>query len=68
MAKQPTAVTKYWLPKNHRLPEARQMQGTLTFSEKEDILKFVPDNNIKMLHLCQVPEDGRLRTLSFSTC
>ena len=43
------------------------MQGTFVFSEKEDALKFMLDHNIKVLNLCHVPEDGRLRTLSFST-
>lgn len=43
------------------------MQGTLSFSDKKDVLKFISDNGIRILNLCHVPEDGRLRTLSFST-
>jgi len=30
-------------------------------------LKFISDNNIKIANLCHIPEDGRLKTLSFST-
>jgi glutamine synthetase len=37
------------------------------FSENEEIVKFVSDNNIKIANLCHIPEDGRLKTLSFST-
>ncbi len=33
---------------------------------KEDILKFISQNNIKILNLCHIPEDGRLKTLSFA--
>ena len=32
---------------------------------KEGILKLISDNNIKILNLCHIPEDGRLKTLSF---
>jgi len=32
---------------------------------KEDIIKFVKDKNIKMINLCHVGEDGRLKSLSF---
>lgn len=32
---------------------------------KEDIIKFVKDKDIKILNLCHVAEDGRLKTLSF---
>lgn len=42
------------------------MQGTSCFSEKEDILKFISTNNIRIINLCHIPEDGKLRTLSFS--
>jgi glutamine synthetase len=38
----------------------------LSFPEKEETLKFISDNNIRILNLCHIPEDGRLRTLSFS--
>jgi glutamine synthetase len=34
--------------------------------EKEDVVKFVSEKRIKILNLCHVPEDGRLKTLSFS--
>jgi len=43
------------------------MQGMLKFSEKEEIVRFISENNIKILNLCHIPEDGRLKTLSFST-
>jgi glutamine synthetase len=42
------------------------MQGMLRFSEKEEIVKFVSENGVKILNLCHIPEDGRLKTLSFS--
>jgi glutamine synthetase len=32
---------------------------------REDIVKFVENKKIRMLNLCHVPEDGRLKTLSF---
>jgi len=37
------------------------------FSQNEEVVKFVSDNNIKIANLCHIPEDGRLKTLSFST-
>lgn len=42
------------------------MLGKLAFSEKEEIIKFISENNIKILNLCHIPEDGKLKTLSFS--
>lgn len=42
------------------------MHGALSFSEKADVVKFVSENNVKIMNLCHVPEDGRLKTLSFS--
>ncbi|MGD0027611.1 MAG: glutamine synthetase family protein [Candidatus Bathyarchaeia archaeon] len=42
------------------------MSGSLSFSEKEDVVKFVNEKGIKIVNLCHVPEDGRLKTLSFS--
>jgi glutamine synthetase len=41
--------------------------GKLGFSEKEDVLKFILEKNIKILNLCHIPEEGRLKVLSFST-
>lgn len=43
------------------------MRGMLNFSEKEAVLKFVSENNVRILNLCHIPEEGRLKTLSFST-
>jgi glutamine synthetase len=37
------------------------------FSDRGEIIKFVSENNIRILNLCHIPEDGRLKTLSFST-
>jgi glutamine synthetase len=37
-----------------------------SFSDQDDVVKFVSENNIKIVNLCHVPEDGRLKTLSFS--
>ena len=42
------------------------MHGILNFSEKQEIVRFVSENGIKVLNLCHIPEDGRLKTLSFS--
>lgn len=39
----------------------------MKFSEKEDVIKFISENNIRILNLCHIPEDGRLKTLSFSS-
>jgi len=43
------------------------MHGVLNFSEKEAVLKFISENNIRILNLCHIPEEGRLKALSFST-
>ncbi len=42
------------------------MHESPCFSEKEDVVKFISENGIKIVNLCHVPEDGRLKTLSFS--
>jgi len=42
------------------------MNRTLDFHEKEEIVKFISEKDIKILSLCHIPEDGRLKTLSFS--
>jgi glutamine synthetase len=42
------------------------MDGALNFSGKEEILKFISNNNTRILNLCHIPEEGRLKTLSFS--
>lgn len=36
------------------------------FSQNVEVVKFVSDNSIKIANLCHVPQDGRLKTLSFS--
>jgi glutamine synthetase len=38
----------------------------LNFTEKEEIVNFISERGIKILNLCHIPEDGRLKTLSFS--
>jgi len=43
------------------------MNRMLNFSGKDAVIKFISENNIKILNLCHIPEDGRLKTLSFST-
>jgi glutamine synthetase len=42
------------------------MLDTLNISEKEDLPRFISEKDIKILNLCHIPEDGRLKTLSFS--
>jgi len=41
------------------------MLGKLNLIEREDVVKFISERNIKILNLCHVPEDGRLKTLTF---
>jgi glutamine synthetase len=43
------------------------VQGMLNFSEKQEIVKFISEKDVKILNLCHIPEDGRLKTLSFVT-
>jgi len=42
------------------------MQGTSHFSEKEEIVRVISEKGVKILNLCHISEDGRLKTLSFS--
>jgi glutamine synthetase len=42
------------------------MQRTLKFSHNGELARFISKNGIKILNLCHIPEDGRLKTLSFS--
>jgi glutamine synthetase len=42
------------------------MHGLLNLSEMDDVVKFVSQNGIEIINLCHIPEDGRLKTLSFS--
>ncbi len=43
------------------------MQKMPRLSEKDEVIKFISENDIKILNLCHIPEDGRLKTLSFAT-
>jgi glutamine synthetase len=38
----------------------------LGFAGKDDAVKFVAERNVKLLNLCHVPEDGRLKMLAFA--
>jgi glutamine synthetase len=42
------------------------MHGNLNLVGKEDITKFITEKNVRLLNLCHIPEDGRLKTLSFA--
>jgi len=42
------------------------VHGLLSFSESKEVAQFVSDKSVKILNLCHIPEDGRLKTLSFS--
>jgi len=42
------------------------MHETLQFSEREEVVRFISEKGIKVLNLCHIPEEGRLKTLSFS--
>jgi glutamine synthetase len=40
--------------------------GRLELSDAEDVVRFVSKNSIRILNLCHIPEEGRLKVLSFS--
>jgi len=42
------------------------MLEKLNLTEKKDVAKFISEKDIKILNLCHIPEDGRLKTLSFT--
>lgn len=42
------------------------MAGKLCFGNVEDVVHFVADVGVKVVGLCHIPEDGRLKTLSFA--
>jgi glutamine synthetase len=43
------------------------MRASAGFSRKDDVLKLISENDAKILNLCHIPEDGRLKTLSFAS-
>jgi glutamine synthetase len=42
------------------------MLGKLGFADKEDVIRFIAEKGVKLLCLCHVPEDGRVKSLSFA--
>jgi glutamine synthetase len=42
------------------------MNAMLNFKEKDEIGRFISEKGIKILNLCHISEDGRLKTLSFT--
>jgi glutamine synthetase len=42
------------------------MHAAAGSARKENVLKLISQNNVKILNLCHIPEDGRLKTLSFA--
>ncbi len=42
------------------------VEAALEFTKKEEIASFISDNAVRILNLCHIPEDGRLKTLSFT--
>ena len=42
------------------------MHGKLNLAGKEDVTRFIAEKNVKLLNFCHIPEDGRLKTLSFA--
>jgi glutamine synthetase len=42
------------------------MRGKLGLSGKEDVVKFVFEKDVRLLNLCHISEDGRLKSLSFA--
>jgi glutamine synthetase len=49
------------------LAEGSSMHKMADSLEKDAAYKAIYRNNLKILNLCHIPEDGRLKTLSFST-
>lgn len=49
------------------IAEGKQMQRAYAFAENEEVARFIANNGVRILNLCHIPEDGRLKTLSFST-
>jgi glutamine synthetase len=43
------------------------MFGLLGFRDNEEVVMFVSEKGIRVVNLCHIPEDGRLKTLSFSS-
>ncbi len=41
--------------------------GKLSLGQTTEALKYIKENDIKILNLCHIPEDSRLKTLSFPT-
>lgn len=41
-------------------------EAALEFTKKEEIVNFISENAIKILNLWHIPEDSRLKTLSFT--
>ena len=37
-----------------------------SFQDKEAVATFIEENAVRIINLCHIPEDGRLKTLSFS--
>jgi glutamine synthetase len=48
------------------LKEQGVMRATAGSTAKEDVFKLISQNSIRLLNLCHIPEDGRLKTLSFT--
>jgi len=42
------------------------MLAKLNLTENEDVVKFISEKGVKILNLCHIPEDGRLKTLGFA--
>jgi len=40
--------------------------GKLNFNQATEAVKYIKENDIKILNLCHIPEDSRLKTLSFT--
>ena len=43
------------------------MAEASSFSDIEEVSRFIAEKNVRIVNLCHIPEDGRLKTLSFST-
>ncbi len=42
------------------------MAGKLCFGNVDDVVRFVVESGVRVVGLCHVPEDGRLKTLNFA--
>jgi glutamine synthetase len=58
---------KYRFQNQYNTTTQKRFAPMRSFQDRETIVKFMTEKTIRILNLCHIPEDGRLKTLSFST-